>query len=49
MSTLRISRRSAIKAAAAFSVPFVFRHHANAKPSETRDKIKIEWRGQRSL
>jgi predicted dehydrogenase len=31
----RVSRRSALKAAAGFAVPFVFRHHATAAPSET--------------
>src|SRR5262245_45664009 len=33
--TARITRRTALKAAAAFAAPFVFRHHAHAQPSET--------------
>jgi predicted dehydrogenase len=31
----RISRRTALKAAAGFAAPFVWRHHAHAAPSET--------------
>lgn len=31
----KITRRSALKAAAGFAVPFVFRKHLHAKPSET--------------
>src|SRR5260221_3739185 len=34
-STSRISRRTALKAAASLAVPFVFRRHLSAAPSET--------------
>jgi predicted dehydrogenase len=35
MLKISITRRTALKAAAGFAVPFVFRKHAHAKPSET--------------